>query len=532
MLTPLRPAQKPSLSVVFTLYALASCQLFDFQDIEGEGSRASLPCLPILPTLIEASFVSLMSEYYDPDHDARPQSPLLQAVRPKVTPSPSPPPVVTQQVTISSTTQNVSPPSSRRRRKPNRRKTRPSQGDFVLIRVMDPNRPDIARLVGERALNSDSGSEGEDDDMEDRSQTAEPAPSEPPPADSTQPDAAAVDLQAVAQKALDTNPHPSVQPPAKFPPPFHRDSVVEADTQSRGPLDAETPASQVSSAGTIANGVALSTNGLDAKSPAADSSRTEATSPNLTGERHESLANGYPHEDSLATSPNLGQLTIPQSRGSPSQKLPALQPPHSPSRDGPAGSPNQERRLPSFRHLSELAETAINEQETNRANFPHRQSISSSNQSPTTVNRQLSISSSRSPGSAFPSLSATSPISANSETASRDLFLRSGQSHLTLFSTRRPSQASDNGPYSATIHSASTTNESYQSSDGLSPGTQPTPIEGHGHRMSIDGALTSRTLPPPNGPHIHQIPPHGAGGFKCEYPGCTAPPFQTQYLLK
>jgi hypothetical protein len=222
-------------------------------------------------------------------------------------------------------------------------------------------------------------------------------------------------------------------------------------------------------------------------------------------------------------------LTIPPSKGSPSQKLAAFQPPPSPSlREGPAGSPNQERKLPSFRHFSELADSARTEQQDpSRANgYPHRQSISSSTQSPTSAARQLSISSSRSPGSAYP---ASSPISAASETASRDIFLRSGQSGLTFLSTRRPSQASESGPYSATIHSASTT-ESYQSSDGLSPGTLVTPIEGRARHQSIDGAL--RILPPPNGPHIQHIPPHGAGGFKCDHPGCTALPFQTQYLLK
>ncbi|KAF1828995.1 hypothetical protein BDW02DRAFT_191161 [Decorospora gaudefroyi] len=96
---------------------------------------------------------------------------LLASLRPKATPSPSPPPAVTQQVTISPTAQNVSPPASRRCKKPNRRQTRPSQGDYVLIQVMDPNRPDIARKVGEQALNSDSGSEAEDEDIEEQSET-------------------------------------------------------------------------------------------------------------------------------------------------------------------------------------------------------------------------------------------------------------------------------------------------------------------------------------------------------------------------
>ncbi|KAF2192749.1 hypothetical protein K469DRAFT_554675 [Zopfia rhizophila CBS 207.26] len=476
-----------------------------------------------------------MSQHYDSD-DAFPRSPGLAPVKPKATPSPSPPPFVTQQVTIS-TAQNVSPPSSRRRKKPNRRKTRPSQGDTVLIGFMDPNRPDIARLVGERALNSESGSDADDEEMEERSQAEEPAPSESVPSQSTQPNAQnaePVDLQATARAALGTS-MPSVAPAlTKAPPLFPRDSVVEAqlDSQSRGNLDADNAASKTTSAGTLTNGVHLGGNGVGSKSPISSSSKLEATSQNLTGERHGSFANSYPHEDSLATSPNLRELTIPQSRGSPSQKLPALQNPHSPSRDGPTGSPNQERRLPSFRHLSELAETAINEQNETRANgYSHRQSLSSTGQSPTLVSRQLSISSTRSPNSAFPSLSATSPISTGSEISTRDPFLRAGQ-HLTLFSTRRPSQASESGPpYSGTLPSASTTNDSYQSSDGLSPGSQPTPIENHGHRPSIDGAITSRTLPLPNGPHIHHVPPHGTGGFKCEHPGCTASPFQTQYLL-
>jgi hypothetical protein len=466
-----------------------------------------------------------MSEYYDPDKDARPQSPLLQAFRPKATPSPSPPPFVVPEVPIRPNTQTASSPSSRRRLKPNRRRTRPSQGDFVLIRVMDPNQPEIARQAGARALYSDSGSEASDSDMdmEEPSQTAEPAPLVLAQHQKTQDNASVVDLQATAQKALDTNPRANGTSKMKYPPPFPRDSVVEIDSQPRITVDVDTPASQASSV-TLLDGEHVGVKGVDLKSSIVRPPRAETPSSELTRERQGSLANGYSHEDSLATSPNLAQLTIPPSRGSPSQKLPAFQPPHSPSRDGPVGSPKQERTLPSFRHLSELAETAINEQqEAHRANgFPHRPSIASSTQSPTSGTRQLSISS---------PFTVASPNSVNGESASRDLFLSRGQSHLTLFSTRRPSQASDAGPYSTTLHSA-TTNESYQSSDGLSPGTQPTPIEGHGHRMSIDGALTTRTLPLPNGPLIQHIPPHGSGGFKCDYGGCTAAPFQTQYLLK
>jgi hypothetical protein len=63
---------------------------------------------------------------------------------------------------------------------------------------MDPNRPDIARLVGERALNSDSGSEADDEEMEERE-------SEPATSDSTLhagPNLASLGLVGTAQAAL------------------------------------------------------------------------------------------------------------------------------------------------------------------------------------------------------------------------------------------------------------------------------------------------------------------------------------------
>jgi hypothetical protein len=269
------------------------------------------------------------------------------------------------------------------------------------------------------------------------------------------------------------------------------------------------------------NGVQSSTNSIDATSPSSCPSTVQASSPAADFEPQESAANGNPQSNSLATSPRLRELTIPARRGSPSQRLPALQTPQSPPENGNAGSPSQKQQLPSFQHFNDIAQTAMQEQE--RTNFPHRQSISSTGQSPTSIGRQLSITS-LSPGSAY------APMSASSSGGSSDMFLRSGQ-HLTLFSpARRPSQASESGgPYSASIHSA-TTNDSYQ--DGLSPGSQPTPIDGRGPRMSIGEALESRTLPPPVGPNIQHIPSHGSGGFRCDYPNCNAAPFQTQYLLK
>jgi hypothetical protein len=63
-----------------------------------------------------------------------------------------------------------SPSSSRRQKKANRRKTRPTQGGWVLIREMAPNQPDIAHQVSQQALHTDSTSESESEseDMETR----------------------------------------------------------------------------------------------------------------------------------------------------------------------------------------------------------------------------------------------------------------------------------------------------------------------------------------------------------------------------
>ncbi|KAJ4358748.1 uncharacterized protein N0V89_003332 [Didymosphaeria variabile] len=467
-----------------------------------------------------------MSANYDSD-DALRKSPGLEPFRPRATPSVSPPPIVTHHVPLCTTIQNVSPSSSRRRKKSNRRKTRPSQGDFVLIRVMDPNQPDIARQVGERALNSESGSEMEDEEMENRS------PIEVASADHAnhpRSDGASLDLSRVAQRALSvdaTTQHTFAKPP----PPLHRDSVVEPDGH-----DALRKASFASQAtDTSGNGSLLSVSDALARTRTLSVSATSASS---REERNGSIANGHADSGSSGRTPDLHDLAIPSRSGSPSQKLPALQTPQSPPQNGAAASPNtQKQQLPGFRHLSDLAETAIQEQETRNNSIAHRQSISSTGQSPTSVGRQLSVTS-LSPNSTYGPHSAASPNGdPQSQFQTRDPFLRSGHGHLTLFAnTRRPSQASDSGPYSATTLHSATTENSY-SSEGVSPGAQVTPIEmrgGPGGRLSIDGALASRTLPPPPGvgANIGLVPSHGSGGFKCDHPGCTALPFQTQYLLK
>ena len=105
-------------------------------------------------------------DYYTEEDALGPRSPGLQPVIVDAKPQEEPPPIVTQIF--------VSPPS-RRSNKSKRRKHRPTQGDWVLIREMAPNRPDIAHDVSQEALNSASETETSDEDMTDTKEMPAPA---------------------------------------------------------------------------------------------------------------------------------------------------------------------------------------------------------------------------------------------------------------------------------------------------------------------------------------------------------------------
>ncbi|KAL7626941.1 hypothetical protein AAE478_003715 [Parahypoxylon ruwenzoriense] len=100
------------------------------------------------------------SDVYDPD-DVFPQnSPLMKAHRPKLEPSPSPPAIPLPK---------VSHPSSSGRKSSNRRqKIRPSLGDAVLIHYLDGGkRPDIVAEAWSRPL-AQSDDDDDDDDQSKR----------------------------------------------------------------------------------------------------------------------------------------------------------------------------------------------------------------------------------------------------------------------------------------------------------------------------------------------------------------------------
>ena len=397
---------------------------------------------------------------------------------------------------------------------------------------MDPNRSDIAQKATEQALKSDSDSDpdsdlgpgSEDEEMPDAdypnmatalsvSNNGQSVPS------TTWPTTQQLTLLEVLRSAPD--------PKATA---THRDSVIEDEVTRPFGLTADRRTSQASATHIALNGLRPTTNGTSrTPSISTASSNVSLQPPNqLTRGFSNSLSQG--HE--LATSPDLRQLTISQPRGLSADTLPALQTP-SLARDAVARSPSQQQ--PSFQHMDDIARPATSDHEATRSNgisFPYRQSVSSVGQSPTSIVRQLSTIS-HSPATPFPPLSPSSPMSTHELPHRGDMFLRTSEGGAFRTDTRRPSHAAlDKSPYTATLHSESTT-DSCQSSEGLSPGTQLTPVKPRQRHMILDGVLASgMLLPPLNSGLQQQTTPDIVGCFKCDYPGCTAAPFQTQYLLK
>jgi hypothetical protein len=436
-----------------------------------------------------------MTDYFNEDEIYSRRSPGLEQVYVKAAPSPSPPPVVTKIFRS-----QIKSPSSRRQMKAKgnrRRKTLPTQGDWVLIREMAPNQPEIAQQVSQQALNSDSeshdSSPDDDDDMEGQS-----------------PCTAVTSAGSTGINVVWPGARPTVIPHLRdvLSKPIHstatshhRDSAIELEVRS-GAFGSDRRASEVSSVGSQAN-VHSSTSDLNLNKPAVFSIPAKSVI-NSPVQRRDSSAE-------LATS--LHQLQIPQNDNI---RLPSIQAP-SPHNDAP--SPNTQQLPPITDMVGELPRSASVSEEVR---LVHRQSVSSAH-SPIARQRQASMSSSQTPASPYP-MSASSPMSAGG-----DMFLLSSPSFLV--DRRRPSHASETGR----IPPSASTSEGYQSSDGPSPGSQPSPIENRQRLMSIDGTLTSASaiiLPVPNGSGIQQVGSQVISAFRCEYSGCNAPPFQTQYLLK
>ena len=225
--------------------------------------------------------------------------------------------------------------------------------------------------------------------------------------------------------------------------------------------------------------------------------------------------------DSVAISPMLRRFTIPNSERSPTETLPAMQ--HSPQSSS-SKSPNGQQSLPSLRAIQ--LEPLLDSRSPNE-NSPHPM-----NRSPFPINNG-SVNS--------PSMSSIAPRP--SQYPSPQTRINGNFAHAYPHGQLSPAYSDASPREHAAMSPPGKPSPHHYYPQGRTPQSEeltPQSAESHLSSSSFSTVSSPRTdhveidrgrpiLPPlaglPGGPLI-------TGAFKCEHAGCTAPPFQTQYLLK
>lgn len=420
--------------------------------------------------------VKVATENYDSDDAYTNRTPPLVARQVKLQPSPSPEYLTSPQSSSSPEPQGPSKKKGRRSR------TQPSQGDAVLIGFLGGlNNPDIATRAGEEPLNSASHSETSelDEEMKDQVGTEEAA--------------AGMDLTQMAQNAMDAvdgNEEPQIRtssPKADGgrrarPPKLH----TNLDRRAK-PSDAPTEAVNGHSGDATPH---ASPNAVPS-SPVKTAEAGVLASPPLS-------AIGRNGSHATMISPKLRKHTIAPSEGSPMETLPAIQ--SSPNSQN-GKSPSNHQNLPSLQHLALPMDARSH---TFPMQSPSTGALNS--RTPTFPTTQTRLNG----PFTHPYPPQPSPASTYSEASPREAY-----QHSQDTTSMSPPGQRERGVYT---HGPASHN------DDLTPSTSSTDTPLSADSMSLDGP---RPILPPlvNGPYV-------GGVFRCEHPGCTAPPFQTQYLLK
>ncbi|KAL8738616.1 MAG: hypothetical protein Q9181_000612 [Wetmoreana brouardii] len=395
-----------------------------------------------------------------------------------------------------------SPHQKGRKRRP---KTQASQGDAVLIGFLGgQNLPDVATRAGEEPLNSASQSETGDFDQEmdlGDEGTAEKKNH----------------LVQTAQDALsvDGNDEKTVGAPCET----HRRVRPKITTQSLVPpakdQDKRTLSRSRSNQDRRGNASTIKTENLDpALGGPADGNHQQRLSP--PDEEKQRSSSDTHRSSPLATSPRLRQYMA--SIGS--ETLPAIQ---SVTPSLSAKSSTGQQSLPSISaQLGGLVDgSSPNESLSARSTFPMANGIQSPPMSGISP-RPNHYPSPQSRLNSFPAVfpaTQPSPASTYSEVSPREPYRMSndptsmsppGKPGPPYYTTGRTPQGGELTPQSA---------ESYPGFKGFTAA-----ISQNGDNANIEGRPI---LPPPPG-----TGPIATGNFKCDFPGCTAAPFQTQYLLK
>ena len=445
--------------------------------------------------------MTLQEDYYDPDEDVRHPSPGLVPTQINYKPEETPPPYIP---TSPSSLGSVSPepdartndqeghtesphlPARKKSKGKKRRKgrTRPSQGDAVLISYLEPNRPDIAREVAQHALNSASQSEAEEEPEKDMSGDGDEEDDDGGTKDNRRDNPQSTELTTKAQAALHD---------AFMNDPAPEQHVVSASLAMHGAVNGTTKEHSL-----VNDAATLHTRLNALQNPEAPLKSLCPPLP-LKIEPPFPEGKGEIEDESITTSPALAKFAISAAEANPDSTLPAIQ--KSPPRSMSSHSPDGVQSLPSLQTtLDQIVSTPI--ADTPNATSPYSQILG---QSPI-VTRPQHMAAGTGP----------SPIvySHPSPASSKDMTSMSPPgypSHPSLWrSTPKEGSLSTTSPPASVP--GLTPSTSYPSpKENTSPESSTTPQSLNGAVLT-NGAITTTA-------------------FKCTHPGCTAPPFQTQYLL-
>ena len=443
--------------------------------------------------------VKLAAERYDPDDGLVTHSPPLIARVVNLRPSPSPDHLSSED----SSEPEQNNPGAKPKKRP--KKAQASRGDAVLIGFMGgQNFPELANRAGDEVLpQSDSEVSSEVMEIDAVSATSDKS----------------ADAVSLAESALLQSNNTSGKTESKQE--FSSKTVTGRPELPRLLTDDTPPLSKISEHPSKADPLERDQDEAELIPSERRPSYAIKDSLSSLGIDDEELSSKSPptcepvnDKDSRPTaiSPELRRYTVPSIGQTPGDTLPAMQ--ASPQIDT-AKSPTLPQGLPSLHDsgLKEVLEGALPK------NGFHPQST------PTSANSVLppSMSSKTThfpspkghPNTSFPNFVHGHPSPAYSSSSPRDSTNMSPPSRPNV---QMPPFPPRSGSDALTPQSADGYAGSYNG------GPSPVPVT---ETMEIDRA--GRVLPPlvP-----HPGPPIMNGSFKCNYEGCTAPPFQTQYLLK
>ena len=463
------------------------------------------------PGLSALIALKLATEYYEFDA-TRSHSPPLQPRYVNSKPSPDPiflPPPAS----VPSPRSNSSSPRPRGRKNRRHRRTQPSQGDAVLIDILaNQNRPDVAAIAGERPLDIDSGCS--DEDMGEGDQDV-------------------IQIAQFASRLADVNESSADESEDQH--------VLDVRTRPRPKIDTNTLRSKGEILGVKEQTQLKQKVIYTGKQVGWGVKEVKVTLDERTVPKDDLIKSSDPFsnykprsDNSLvakpsATSSNLRQYAIPISEGSPMETLPAMQssPPQC------SRSPMGQQNLPSLHvQLGSLADPRPLQESSARPNGIALQALPPypmTNGSVQSSPKDLGLSRM----GQFPSISnrtnghlaqcrpiaQPSPASTLSEPSPRDHYVKT-QEPASMSSPGRFNSHFGNGPTPQSDVQTPISADSCPSTSSFSTNTSP-----NGDRTNNEDSQP--TFPPPsaNGPADNI-------GFKCDFIGCTATPFQTQYLLK